>query len=72
MGEMILVADGTPTQDVFDQLRHRRKLLDQHDDFVEKVQVVVGEAGSRIDDGFSRSGSCRARRLQRISSMLTL
>src|SRR5690349_19577510 len=49
-GETILVGGRPPGEDVVDQFRHRRKLLDTLH-LIEKIETIVGEAGRRVDQG---------------------
>ncbi len=48
---MLGIGQGVPGQEIFRTFRNVRNHLQQHDGFVEMVQVIGGEAGAGIDIG---------------------
>ena len=50
-GEMLAIGQRMPAQEILGAFRHVRNHLQQHDGFVEMIQIIGGEAGAGIDVG---------------------
>ena len=63
--EMLLVGQGLPADQLHDAFRHLRQQIEQHDRFVEVVEIVGREPGLRIDIGGRKARGIdrRARRV---------
>ncbi len=48
---MLAIGQRVPSQKIFRAFRHVRNHLEQHDRFVEVIQVVGGKPGAGIDVG---------------------
>jgi hypothetical protein len=61
---MLLVGQGLPADQLHDAFRHLRQQIEQHDRFVEMIEIVGCEPGLRIDvgGGKARGIERRARR----------
>ena len=51
---MLLIGYRLPGLNVFKAFEHGRQQLEQHDDFIEMVEIIRGEQCFRIDVGFSQ------------------
>jgi len=59
---MLPIGQRVPAQEFLGTFRNRRNHLEQHDGFVEVVQVIGSQAGARIDIGGAQlSDPCRIR-----------
>ena len=48
---MLAIRQGVPTKEILGAFRHVRNHLEQHDSFVEMVEIVGSEPGTGIDIG---------------------
>ena len=49
--EMLAIGQRLPVQEILRAFRHVRNHLQQHDGFVEVIQIIGGKAGAGIDVG---------------------
>ena len=67
---MLAIGQRLPAQEILGAFRHVRDHLEQHDGFVEMIQIIGGKPGAGIDVGGTQLGgprrlvgACLARRL---------
>jgi hypothetical protein len=54
---MLAIGQWMPAQEIFRAFRYIRNHLEQHDSFVEMIQIIGGKPGAGIDVGGMQSGS---------------
>ncbi len=64
---MLAVGPWLPFQEFLGAFRHVRNHLQQHDGFVEMIQIIGGEAGMGIDVGGSQLGLIDGRLARRLA-----
>src|SRR5262245_4099783 len=69
---MLAIGEGAPGQEILGAIRHVRNHFEQHDGFVEMIEIVGCDAGAGIDVGRAQlggSGLCVRARFARRAAM---